>query len=148
MTRPALTPGAAVSETALLAAVLDAEHAAVYAYGVLGARLDNRTRLLAQQAFDAHRVRRDELAARLGSTAPGPAAAYDVAVSSRAAALDLAVRLEQGLSVRWRDLVGGTTDPGLRVLAVGALQETAVRATVWRRTAGTRPGTVALPGQP
>jgi len=109
-----------VSETALLTAVLDAEHAAVYAYGVLGAQLDDRTRPLALQAFDA---------------------------SSRGGALALAVRLEEGLSVRWRDLVGGTSDRRLRSLAIGALQETAVRAAVWRQTAGTRPVTVAFPGQ-
>ncbi len=138
-----------MSETTLLTALLAAEHAAVYGYGVLGAQLDEPNRMLAQQAFDAHRVRRDQLAARLGTTAPGPLAAYDVVVSSRAGALALAlaIRLEQGLAVRWRDLVGGTTDRQLRVLAVGGLQESAVRAAVWRRTAGTRPATVALPGQ-
>lgn len=136
-----------MSETALLTAVLDAEHAAVYAYGVLGAQLDDRTRPLALHAFDAHRIRRDELAARIGASAPGPHAAYDVAVSSRGGALALAVRLEEGLSVRWRDLVGGTSDRRLRSLAIGALQETAVRAAVWRQTAGTRPVTVAFPGQ-
>jgi len=136
-----------VSETTLLTALLAAEHAAVYGYGVLGAQLDEPNRMLAQQAFDAHRVRRDQLAARLGTTAPGPLAAYDVVVSSKTGAVALAIRLEQGLAVRWRDLVGGTTDRQLRVLAVGGLQESAVRAAVWRRTAGTGPETVALPGQ-
>jgi hypothetical protein len=71
---------------------------------------------------------------------------YDVAVADAPAALQLAVRLEAGLSVRWRDLVAGTDDQALRRLAVAGLQETAVRAAQWRRRAGVTPATVALPG--
>ncbi|MCW2665696.1 MAG: hypothetical protein JWN57_658, partial [Frankiales bacterium] len=45
-----------------------------------------------------------------------------------------------------RDLVAGTDDPALRTLGASGLQEVAVRAAQWRRTAGRRPVTVALPG--
>jgi len=133
----------------LLAALLAAEHAAIYGYGVLGARLDDATRRTALTAYDSHRARRDQLAALLRSTGESPAppaAGYDVATPTREAALALAVRLEEGLSLRWRDLVAGTDDRALRTLAVGGLQETAVRAATWRVLAGGSAITVALPG--
>lgn len=136
-------------EVARLTALLTAEHAAVYAYGVLGARLDDQTRPLAQQADDAHRASRDALAALLAArSAPAPAtrAAYDVAVAGRTEALALAVRVEQGLAVRWRDLVGGTDDRDLRRFAAAGLTAAAVRATGWRTAVGGAPRTAALPG--
>jgi hypothetical protein len=137
-------------EDDVLVDLLAAEHAAVYAYGVLGARLDERTRALALAAYDAHRVRRDALLVQLRSRAlpaSGPAPSYDVSVADRTAALALAVRVETVLGVRWRDLVGATDDPALRRLGVQGLQDSAVRAAQWRRTAGTVPATEALPGQ-
>ncbi|MBC7375380.1 MAG: ferritin-like domain-containing protein [Frankiales bacterium] len=136
-------------ERSLLTALLEAAHATVYGYGVLGARLDGAPRSAALLAFDSHRARRDQLAARLRERGVSPATtepAYDVAVADETAAYALAIRLEEGMSQRWRDLVGGTDDPALRALAVAGLTETAVRATQWRLLAGTRPATVALPG--
>jgi hypothetical protein len=138
-----------MSEQSLLRALVEAEHAAVYGYGVLGARLDTATRRVAVTAYDVHRARRDRAVDALqarGGTAPVPLPAYDVTVPDRAAALALAVRLEEGVGQRWRDLVGGTDDRELRQVAVAALQETAVRAARWRRLAGITPVTVPLPG--
>ena len=138
-----------MSEVELLRVLVEAEHAAVYGYGVLGARLDTATRRAALTAYDVHRARRDRVVAALvarGGSAPPPLPAYDVTVADRPAALALAARLEEGLAIRWRDLVGGTDDRVLRQLAVAALQETAVRAAQWRRLAGITPPTVALPG--
>jgi hypothetical protein len=140
---------APVSELDLLADLLAAEHAAVYGYGVLGARLDDAARRVALAASDLHRARRDGLAAQLRSRGAEPVPglpAYDVAVSDAAEAVDLAVRLEEGMALRWRDLVGGTDDVDLRRLALSGLQEAAVRAATWRALAGTGPVTVALPG--
>lgn len=133
----------------LLAELLEAEHAVVYGYGVLGARLSDDARRDAQLAFDGHRARRDQLVARLrerGGDPEPPSPAYDVSVGSPAAALSLAVRLEEGMAVRWRDLVAGTDEPPLRQLALAGLQESAVRAAQWRVRAGVLPVTVALPG--
>ena len=133
----------------LLTELLEASYAAVYGYGVLGARLPDESQPLARLAYDSHRVRRDSLVARLterGGDPEPPAPAYDVRVSSADEALALAVRLEEGLAVRWRDLVGGTDDRQLRELAVAGLSECAVRAAQWRQLAGVRPATVALPG--
>ena len=133
----------------LLSELLEAEHAAVYGYGVLGARLAPTPRELALLAFDSHRARRDQLAAALRQRGAEPdraPAAYDVSVASTPEALALAVRLEEGLAVRWRDLVGGTDERALRELALAGLRESALRAAQWRQQAGVAPATVALPG--
>ena len=137
------------ADVAQLTGLLEAEHAAVYGYGTLGGRLDARSRPAALSAYDAHRARRDSLPARLRErSAPIPAAApgYDVAVATQVEAMALAVRLEEGMAYRWRDLIAATRDPALRAAGVSGLQETAVRAAEWRRRLGTRPPTVALPG--
>ena len=138
-----------MSEADLLRTLVEAEHAAVYGYGVLGARLAEPLRTAAREADDAHRARRDELGALLRarrSAVPPTRAAYDVAVADQADALALAVRLEEGMALRWRDLVGGTDDRALRAVGISALTDAAVRAARWRRAIGRRTGTVALPG--
>ncbi len=131
-----------------LRALLADEHAAIYAYGVLGARLGDRQQVLARTASDAHRAVRDDLRARLARlklVAPAPAAAYDLAVATSAEAREAAVRVEEQLAVRWRDLVAATDDKALRSLAVQRLQECAVRAASWRQLSGVAP-TVPFPG--
>lgn len=133
----------------LLATLLAAEHAAVFGYGVLGARLEEVSRAAARAAVVSHRSRRDQLDALLRSRGIVPEAAlpaYDVETRTPAQALALAARLEDGLSVRWRDLVAGTDDRSLRELAVAGLQETAVRAAQWRLLAGDQSVTLSLPG--
>jgi hypothetical protein len=138
-----------VSEQDLLHALVEAEHAAIYGYGVLGARLDPVARRAAVAAYDVHRARRDRVVAALearGGTPPRPLAAYDVVVPDRAAALALAAHLEEGVALRWRALVGGTRDKELRQVAIAALQESAVRAAQWRKVAGVTPVTVPFPG--
>ena len=138
-----------MSELDLLAELLEAQHAAVYGYGVLGARLDDAARRTALAAYDVSRARRDALAAQLRTRGAEPQPslpAYDVAVADALEAVALAVRLEEGMALRWRDLVGGTGDVELRRLALSGLQETAVRAATWRRLSGTGPVTVSLPG--
>src|SRR5690606_3193584 len=67
---------------------LEAEHAAVYAYGVVGARTDGARRREATAAFDAHRARRDrlrELIISRGGTPTEPAAGYDLPFPVRTA---------------------------------------------------------------
>lgn len=138
-----------MTEDELLTTLVEAEHAAVYGYGVLGARLDDVTRRAAVLAYDGHRARRDTVVSALaarGLVAPAPLPAYDVIVAARPDALALAVRLEEGLGQRWRDLVGGTDALPLRRLGLAGLTETAVRAAQWRRLLGVVPPTVALPG--
>ncbi len=138
-----------MTEAVALTALVEAEQAAVYGYGLLGARLSADALRAARLAHDGHRARRDDLIAALRTRAlpvPVPPASYDVAVQTPAQALALAVRLEVGLGQRWRDLVVATDDRALRALAVAALGESAVRATQWRQRQGVVPATVALPG--
>ena len=137
----------------LLATLLEAEHATVYGYGVLGARLDDERRERARLAHDSHRARRDQLDRLLRERGVDPEPsepAYEVDARTPEAAIALALRLEEGLAVRWRDLVLGTSsgpgDAPLRSLAVAGLTECAVRAAQWRQAAGVVPSTVALPG--
>ena len=140
-----------MTATDRLRALVEAEHAAVYAYAVLGARLDDTGRRFARLAYDGHRARRDQLVAALqagGTEAPVPLPAYDVAVADAMQAMGLAVRIEEGVAVRWRDLVAATDARSLRTLGVAGLQETAVRAAQWRLRAGLAPVTTALPGTP
>jgi hypothetical protein len=139
-----------VTEESALAALLAAEHAAIYGYGVLGARLDTTARETAQRAYDAHRSRRNALEAAMrarGLTAPTTAAAYDVRVTDQASALQLAARMESDLAVLWRDLVGATDDAALRRTAVTGLQASAVQLAQWRRISAVTPLVDVLPGQ-
>ena len=132
-----------------LVVLLEAEHAAVYGYGVLGARLPDDLRRQARADVDAHKAVRDELVRRLrdlGVDAPGPELSYAVAVANAGRAVELAVRLETGLAVRWRDLVAASADPDLRRVGTSGLTGCAVRAARWRVAAKVVPATEALPG--
>ncbi|MCU1603433.1 MAG: uncharacterized protein JWO22_4142 [Frankiales bacterium] len=130
----------------MLTELLAAEHAAVYGYGVLGAHLDDRRRVAALSAYDAHRVLRDSLLARLSARSlptPAPALAY---ASPAGTPAQQAIALEDGLCVLWRDLVASTDSTDLRGLAVRALSDAAVRAVRWRQSTRQHPVTVPLPG--
>lgn len=134
-----------MTEATALSALLVAEHQVVWAYGAVGARLDETQRVAARAAYDAHRRLRAQLVTRLearGLPTPGAETAY--ALRSRGIA-EL-VRLEDGLAVLWRDLVASTDDRDLRTLAVRGLSDCAVRATRWRQATRVSPVTQALPG--
>lgn len=134
-----------------LTAALAAEQAAIYAYGLIGAQLDDdRDRTEARAAEQAHRRWRDYLVGRLDQLkagAPPAPAGYQVpAVTDRAGALQLAVQVEDGVAQAWRPVlpVTGNADRGM---ALTALTEAAVRATRWRRLAAVTPVTTAFPGR-
>ncbi|HEY0357304.1 MAG TPA: ferritin-like domain-containing protein [Mycobacteriales bacterium] len=135
----------------VLGTALAAEHAAVYAYGVLGARLTGAARRDAVAAEAAHRARRDGLLRRLagGGEPPAPAApAYTLPfpVTDAASALRLAVLVEERTAAAWRAAVPGTGRAD-RTTAVTALTDCAVRAARWRRRADpATPATVPFPG--
>jgi hypothetical protein len=131
---------------------LQAEYAAVFGYGVVGAHLDGRLLAATHKAEEAHRLRRDALLDRLssgnGSGPPPaePAYALPFAVTDRNGALKLAIHLEEGTAAVWRAVLGGAVEADRR-LAVDALIDSAVLATRWRRVAGLA-ATVPLPGTP
>lgn len=138
--------------TEALSLAMAAEHAAIFGYGAVGARLTGSAQAAARQAEAAHRDRRDALAARMiaASAPPPPAdAAYQLPfpVTDRASALRLAVHVEEGAARAWRQGLPATSGETRR-FAVAALIDCAVRAARWRRTAGTQPATVPFPGAP
>jgi hypothetical protein len=135
-----------------LADALRAEHAAIYAYGAVGAHLDGAALDLAVQAEAAHRARRDALVVRLSGanvTPPPaePAYALPSPVTDAPSALTLALTVEERTAVVWHAAVPDTTAAD-RKLAVEALSDCAVRATRVRRATGVQPSTVPFPGKP
>ncbi|GAA2902143.1 ferritin-like domain-containing protein [Streptosporangium fragile] len=125
---------------------LAAEHAAVYAYGVIAARTTGRLRTRATAAFNAHRTRRDRLREMIiaaGGTPAEPTAAYALPVtpSSAAQAVELAVLVERGVTGAYLELAA-SADTSVRRLAALAMQECAARSYELR------PEIDAFPGMP
>lgn len=134
-----------------LADALRAEHAAIFAYGVIGAHLEAGTVELAQAAELAHRSRRDALLIRLsskGATPPPADPVYNLPyeVSDRASALKLAITVEERCAAIWRPVLPETNGDE-RKLGLEALVDCATRATRLRSAASTKPTTVAFPGK-
>ncbi|MEU9887374.1 ferritin-like domain-containing protein [Sphaerisporangium sp. NPDC051017] len=130
--------------------VLDAEHAAVYAYGFVGARTSGRQRSSATDGYNAHRARRDQLrgliAAR-GGTPSESGAAYDLPfpVNAAADAARLAALVEDRVTAAYLELAA-VEDASLRRLAALAMQESAVRGYGWRPAIADLPGWTAPVG--
>ncbi|MYV51980.1 DUF4439 domain-containing protein, partial [Streptomyces sp. SID3212] len=100
-------------------AALAAEHAAVYGYGIVGARVGKDRGAEATAAYAAHRARRDALARTvrdLGGEPAVAAAAYALpfAVPDRAAAVRLAAELEDRVADVYSDLVRASEGPTRR----------------------------------
>jgi Domain of unknown function (DUF4439) len=128
--------------------VLAGEHAAVYGYGVVGARLVGQPdEHSAVAGYDTHRARRAAVTALIiaAGAQPTPAAvAYELGgkVVSPAQARALAARIEQGVAATYADAVGAGTGQ-LRTTAAGWLTDAAVRAAAWSGAADTFPGLTA-----
>jgi hypothetical protein len=137
--------------SAVLAAALAAEEAAIYAYGPIGVKLAGAEQDEARTAEATHRSRRDALVLRLATLRASPSAAppgyrLPYPVTDRATALTLAVEVEAAVAATWRAALRGTEGED-RGTAVDALTDAAVRATRWRRIAGVNPITVPFPGK-
>lgn len=131
-------------ELKALQAVLAAEHAAVYGYGVVGGRVGEERRAEARAAYDAHRARRDTLGRQVRALGAVPVAAragyaLPFPVPDAASAARLAAELEERLAGVYSDLVRAAGGERRRA-AAEALREAAVRAVRWRG------GSVAFPG--
>lgn len=119
-----------------LQVALAAEHAAIYAYGVIGAHLTGDELELAHDADRAHRDLRDtvaDLVSAAGATPNAAAAAYRLPkpVTDRTGALALAVDIETKIATVWRSTLGAVSDAN-RATALQALMDAAVRAAEWR----------------
>ena len=134
--------GSVPSETPALQSMLAAEHAAVYAYGVVGGIL-GATSSEAAAAYAAHRGRRDQLTAMIGQGAvpAEPVYALPFEVSRPPQARRLAVRVEQRCAAAYAASVAQTTGKR-RLYAARALTDCAVRGLAW----GAEPE--AFPGLP
>ncbi|SER14790.1 ferritin-like domain-containing protein [Lentzea albida] len=130
---------------------LGTEHAALWTYGMVSAFLGDQTAAAVAEGANLHRARRDttERWLRDHSATPNPpAAAYlpPSPVSDGPSALAALVAVEQDTCAAWRGVLERTDDQGLRTSALEALTTAAVRATRWRKAAGTTPASITMPG--
>ncbi|WP_280388046.1 ferritin-like domain-containing protein [Nocardia wallacei] len=132
---------------------LNAEYAAVYAYGVIAAyAAADRNKIVAE--FTAgHRARRDatiDALKAVGAPVPAPAAAYPppFPVNDPIPAAKLAVTVESDTAIAWRSVVERASSPDIRRTGIDALTECAVRLATWQSILGTNPPTAAFPGKP
>ena len=135
-----------------LQVALAAEHAALWAYGLVAAydetAADTVTTMVAN-----HQGTRD-VAANLivsgGATPVGPHPAYTPPqpVTDAASALQLALTIEMDCAGAWRGVIGATDDSALRGTALSALTDSALRMVTWRKQGSLTPLTVPLPGMP
>jgi len=135
-----------------LQAALAGEQATVYAYGVVGARLEGGPdEVSARSAYDAHRQRRATLTGlveAVGATPTAAAAAYDLGgpVTTATDARALAARVERGAAMTYADVVAAGSG-SLRSAAAAWLADAAVREAGWSGTAPTFPGLPANPAR-
>ena len=134
------------AEAHALAAVLAAEQAAVYAYGVVGGQASERQAAVALRDLQRHAARRDLVAGRLSAAgrAPAPAAAgyaLPFPVDSPTTAAALAVHVEQAVAATNAALVASAA-PVRRLEPARWLAENALAARRW----GGEP--TAFPGLP
>nr|WP_196790830.1 DUF4439 domain-containing protein [Motilibacter aurantiacus] len=126
-------------------AALAGEHAAVWAYGVVGARLPAGRAPQALAALAAHRARRDALERTLERASASPVAAapaYDLPgpVTTPAQAVALGELVEERLAAAYADLVAAAEAEQLRATAARGVREAAVRAALWRGSSVPFPG--------
>ena len=138
-----------------LRSVLAAEHAAVYLYGVLGARTSQSAAPalseVLRETWAEHRDRRDDLLGRVaaaGGEPVPPAAAYAVpsaplvpggSLETPAGVTAVAAHVEAGCATTYAAAVG-TAAGDVRRLAIGWLSGSAVRELAFRGTPEMFPG--------
>ena len=128
-----------------LQAALAGEHAAVYGYGVIGARLAGTSSAVrARSGYDTHRARRSSLRTAIAGAGAEPVAAeaaYDLGgpVLTPAQAKALAARIELAAAATYADVVAAS-DGAARGIPASWLSDAAVRAAVWSGTAAVFPG--------
>ncbi|MFE0457898.1 ferritin-like domain-containing protein [Kitasatospora sp. NPDC058965] len=136
---------------AVLQAALAAEHAAVYAFGVVGAKIPpGPKRDDARACYAVHQARRDGWQRTLAAAGATPAAAapgyrLPFPVPDANGAAKLAAEVESRLLAVYADLVAGTTG-ALRMTAATALRECALQCNHWGGSPGALPGTAAATG--
>ena len=118
-----------------LSAVVAGEDAAIYAYGVAGARLSGAARRRALAGLDSHRAHRSQAAAKLAAadgTVPGAAAAYTLPadVSTPKGARSALAAVDNALVATYADAAAALS-AGDRRWAARAGAEYATSAVAW-----------------
>ena len=131
-----------------LQVALEGEHAALYAYGVLGARTSaSRSQQLyddVSKAYETHRARRDHLTGLVldgGGTPVASEPAYEI--PDRLGTPEQVTRAALGLERRCASIYGwlvGNTVGSQRRWAIDALTDAAVRELTFRGSPETFPG--------
>lgn len=143
-------PAAATSESETLVEAMNTtlagEHAAIYAYGVIGGRLgiDSQPVSEATDAIGAHRPRRDGLTALIEAGDGEPVAAepgylLPTEVVDVADARTTAQDVEDRCGVLYATLAA-TADGPIRAFAVDALIDSAIRGLAWGAPGSALPG--------
>lgn len=154
---PAPTTSAAIGPLgkdtlAALQSVMAAEHAALWAYGLVAA-YDPAVSDTVSTVISSHQDVRDTAANLIvqgGATPVGPAPAYTTPepVTDVKSALALALAIESDCAEAWRSVIGHTDDATLRGTALASLTDCAMRMVTWRQTAKDKIVTVPFPGAP
>jgi aspartate/methionine/tyrosine aminotransferase len=144
--------GSASPEAAGLQTALRAEHAAIFAYGVVAAYSRPDRQDMIATAVAAHRARRDALITALGAanvTAPEAEAGYAAPfpVTDPASAARLAAQVENDTAVAWRAALEQASSETTRHSCVDNLTDCATRLAQWRDLLGITPPTTAFPGK-
>ncbi len=137
-----------MTEVEALQTTLEAEHAAVYVYGLLGARTSQSAEptlyAALRAAYEAHREQRDHLIGEIAALGepPAPAAvAYETPEELDTAdeRTRSALELERACARTYAALVGSTTD-ARRSEAIDLLNDAAARELSFRGTPEIFPG--------
>ncbi len=127
---------------------LDAEYAAVFAYGVVGAHVAPEQSAYAAAALTSHRTGRDWLRERItraGGTPPPAAAAYEIPdTTDPASAARLAASVELAVVPRWSAATAVVAKSD-RPFCTSSAQAAAVRALTWGAQEQPFPGTQPAP---
>ena len=138
-----------MTELEALQTTLEAEHAAVYVYGLLGSRTSQSAEpelyLALRAAYEAHVERRDTLIGEIAAmdAVPGPAAAAYTApmgLDTSDARYRSALELERACARTYSALVGSTSG-ARRAEAIDLLNDAAARELSFRGTPEIFPGT-------
>lgn len=137
--------------TDALAAVVSAEDAAIFTYGVITAFAATARRGIVADFTAEHRAARDAAAAAItaaGGEPPLAAAGYvlPVEVKNSTTAAQAAVDAEHETAVAYRALLEKAEDEAARKLGLEGLARSAVRAATWRAALRQSPFTEAMPG--
>lgn len=124
-----------MSEAASIALVADGTQAAIYAYGLIAARLEGAEKSQALSAMATHRLERDVLRGKVITLrgVPGPAAAAytpPFPITDADSARALAALVEDRLAGQWAGLAAAATGNARKSAALHA-QEYAVRSVTW-----------------